>query len=416
MWTIAQQENDESVPPRIPDRERFIGSCHTEWWECEPGIAFISTTGGTVDDRQFAEALLRTELATVGIRQAAFTVDPTEDFRKTADWNEIQNKAMRLIQSGNVTLHRNGYNNIVATVVGDHGTYQSEISRDDPSSRTITQWTCDCPWDQYAFQRTRQWKKYEARPCAHVLATYWKGLSTPLDEDVDPTKQQIGPGQAMPGGRGQGDPMEQGPMGIGSPNVVFNPDGTMSPRTPPGQEMMPGMGQPQLPTQPLVPGMQGVAPGMNPQQMQMQYAQPAQNPLIPPFPGAPPEPMPTSVPGGTPGPYPANPMQQGGTLSRVIHVGKAGDTFLPDTSARVEEDTMGQSEGREGATDAGQWMNVPKGTNVVVVYQDPNTGWVECLMPLKGGRMTSYHVRFFIEPEKLTPLPNRQYTPFQNPK
>ena len=49
-------------------------------------------------------------------------------------------------------------------------------------------------------------------------------------------------------------------------------------------------------------------------------------------------------------------------------------------------------------------MEIPKGANVEVVYQDPSTGWVEVRYPLKGGPMTSYHVECFVEPEKLSPL------------
>lgn len=409
-WSIKNPESAGVNLPTLPAKHVMLGLTEGRWFETEPGVAFIQTVGGTVDDRWLLEGLMKARLASVGIRQATYSMDPTPDFQKTAHWTDIMAKAKRLIQSGNVQLLRNGYNNIVAHVVGDHGEYTAEISRDDPNSRAITQWTCECPWDQYAFQRTRQWKKYEARPCAHVLAAFWKSLSTPLDEDLTPSQADgMGTGQALPGGGGQGGPQAQpSPMGGPFDGGTFNPDGSqqLDPSQPP---MMPGMGAPT----PLA------APGYDPSQAApppQMMAPPGQQSIIPPFPMDQSQmQMPVSVPGGRPGPYPANPLQQGGTLSHVIHVGKASDEFLPDTSARVEEDTMGKSEGREGATDAGQWMDIPKGTNVVVVHQDKTTGWVECLMPLKGGAMTSYHVRFFIEPEKLTPL-NRPYTPFQNPK
>jgi hypothetical protein len=169
-------------------------------------------------------------------------------------------KAKRLIQTGNVTLLRNGYNTIVANVIGDHGQYQSEISRDDPQSRAITQWTCECPWDQFAFQRTRQWKKYEARPCAHVLAAFWKSQSAPLDEDVNP--------------------------GFGIGQMPTAPPGSPSPFG-----MMPGMGQgmegpappapPENMTMPIQPQQQGP---LMPSQMPPYMQPPAENPAIPPYP------------------------------------------------------------------------------------------------------------------------------------
>jgi hypothetical protein len=70
----------------------------------------------------------------------------------------------------------------------------------------MTQWQCECPWDQYAWQRTRQWKKYEGRPCAHVLATWWASKMAPLDEDAHPGNQQSLFGMPSTPGGGQGSP------------------------------------------------------------------------------------------------------------------------------------------------------------------------------------------------------------------
>lgn len=310
---------------------------------------------------------------------------------KTSTWNDIMAKAQRLLQQGKVTLLRNGYNTIVAHVIGDHGEYQSEIARDDPNSRAITQWTCECPWDQFAFQRTRQWKKYEARPCAHVLAAFWLSQKTPLDDD------------RMPGPPGQMPPGPQTPVPV-------------SPFNQPGTGMMPGMGEGMMGQMPVQPP-QTMTPGI-PQYAQPQFAQPqpsqsyplmappGENNVIPPYPleGAGEQgQMPVSIPGGRPGPYPANPIQQPGTFS---HVAGANDQFANSDMARIEEDTMGQSVGRDGAVDAGQWVDVPKNSIGEVMGQDPTTGWVEINFPLKGGPMTSYHVQCFVEPEKLTPMPN----------
>jgi hypothetical protein len=344
----------------------------------------------------------------------------SSSIQKTADWTDIMEKAKRLIQSGNVMLLRNGYNNVVAHVVGDHGEYQSEISRDDPNSRVITQWTCECPWDQFAFQRTRKWKKYEARPCAHVLATYWKSLGTPLDEQLDQSQiENMGTGQKLPGGPGiQGPPPGStfGPSGAPVEQAGTPIEQAYQPSLPVQQQ--PGMGwSGQMPNMPqgMMPGMVPNPTTMAPSQLPPLMAPPGDNQVIPPYPMNPEQlQLPVSVPGGRPGPYPANPLQQPGTLSHVIKVA-AETEFVQGMAARINEATLGQSEGREGATDAGQWMEIPRNAQVEVVYQDPSTGWVEVLYPLKGGLMTSYHIRCFVEPEKLTPNPGAP-SPFQNPK
>jgi hypothetical protein len=176
------------------------------------------------------------------IERRSFELDRVAKMRHEASWPDVMAKAKRMIQDGRVTLHRNGYNNIVATVIGDHGVYQPEISRDDPNSRAISQWTCECDWDQYAWGRTRQWKKYEGRPCSHVLATYWKALSTPLDEDAQGTAPT--PGQAAPV-----DPMAQ-------QQQLFDPASTMPAPAPPmpGQPVPVGMGYD--PTSPVPATMQ----------------------------------------------------------------------------------------------------------------------------------------------------------------
>lgn len=651
-WQV--KDADLSPPAPLPARERILGSVEVKWDEVNPGVAFITTAGGCVDDRWLAYAVVREELNSVGIRIAQFSIDPpliahttTQVLepknasiqlydsivanRKTAAWPDIMAKAKRLIQSGNVTLLRNGYNTVVAHVIGDHGEYQCEISRDDPTSRAITQWTCECPWDQFAFQRTREWKKYEGRPCAHVLAAYWKSLATPLDEDVAPG-QEGRPGMPMAPGvpRSFSPVMQPGPsvmtpqQGIEQgyqPSLPMqgNPGGEAVPM--PGQDQtfegpyMQGMGMPPTSPMPMAP-----PPSMMPPLM----APPGESGIIPPQPmGMEQMQLPVSVPGGRPGPYPANPIQQPGTfssvplqsdanpsiintngrsqgtqsasrlrsgrastrpsngrvrgtargyglresvveqppggyetapigepwfptmqhaigankaglaqfgqtnhqllrpevlegalgraqnywhyegdmhkaaaalahgvgqaqafedgnkrtaywlthmflhkngyahlapnddtelanhligygegthgmadtvnmlhtrdpiepgnpknipgtLARIYLVGGANDMFVQGMRARLNETTLGQSEGREGATDAGQWMEVPKNSMVEVRDQDKTTGWVEIIYPLKGGPMTSYHIRCFVEPEKLSPMGGP--SPFQNPR
>ncbi len=312
-------------PARLPRIQR-VGTVDTSWFETEPGIVFINAVGGnSPDDRRFARLFVTNQLKAHGFKLAQYDID-TPFFEKRAAWSDIMEKAQRLRGNGQVQLLRNGYDVVVGQVQGDHGTYQTEIAREDPNSRSITQWQCECPWDQYAWQRTRQWKKYEGRPCAHVLATFWESQRTPLDEDIHPAQQaQPGAGApvGMPGAQMNLFNMAPGPAPAPGGTPMMPPQGTMAP---------PGM-YPQPPIPGAVPmTAQGV---------------PVNDPgLIPPFPGAPPpEPidphtLPVSVPGGYP-PTPHNPVQYpGGTFSSVEgwHLAKLTDKQLMDLSQGLESD------------------------------------------------------------------------------
>lgn len=104
-------------------------------------------------------------------------------------WPKIMAKAQRLRQEGKVQLQTNQEQYVSGTVQGDNGTYQPQLWRDNPGSQKISAWQCTCPWFDYAFGRTRQWKKLEGRPCAHLLALYWEGLSQPIDSQEAPEQQ-----------------------------------------------------------------------------------------------------------------------------------------------------------------------------------------------------------------------------------
>lgn len=145
--------------------------------------------------------------------------------RKFADWTDIMEKAKRLINDNQVNLTNNEPNHINGVVQGDHGTYNTEIWRDDPNSRAITQWDCDCPWSTYSWGRTRQWKKFEGRPCAHTLALFWQALRNPVTPDQDgmtPVPPAVGP---QPGLQAPMSPVETQPQ----------IPGPMSPAGPPPQ-------------------------------------------------------------------------------------------------------------------------------------------------------------------------------------
>lgn len=391
-----------------PDQLQRIGATDVTWFENAPSSAVIICTGGTIDERNLGEWIVRQQLEAIGYRQARFTFDPDPEMRKTAAWTDIMAKAKRLMQSGNVQMLRNGWNAIAAHVVGDHGEYNCEISRDDPNSRVITQWTCECPWDQYAFQRTRQWKKFEGRPCAHVLAAYWTSLGTPLD-DHDPSEHgALPPGQkaAPPPAPGGPSPIDTKQPGIGDTQQTIEDAGKPL-QAPPGAGMTPQegipIGSPPSQSAPFT------APDIAQQQMQMLMQNQG---VIPPFPMAPPPPpvpMPSSEPGGRPGPYSGNPLQQSWTFSKVTDVTSAkGDIFRNSDMVRINVAEYGTMEGpTPGKNGDGQFREIPKNSIGEVLGQDSTTGWVDVIFPIHDtGPLQPFHIRAWIEPEKLNAMPN----------
>jgi hypothetical protein len=353
--------------------------------ELDPGVAHVWATGGSLEDRRLAEQSLVARLAQRGIERAVFTFDPEH---KTADWNDIMNKARRLIDSGHVHMVRNGYNNIVSHVWGDHGDYDVEIGRDDPNSRAITSWTCDCPWDQFAWQRTRQWKKYEGRPCAHVLATFWQSQMLPIDEEGTPGMNAL---KTSP------DQMQL-PFQFGPTDMPADPGAPVQgPAESPGLLNYP-QGQPAPPAgapQPAAPSVLPPFPGE-----QMQLVPPGQTPMGQPIvPGTT-----VSLPGARQ-PTPFNPTQNPSTYSKVAA------EFNNSDMVQLLEEEYGVAEGKSEAHGAGRPTLIPKGSIGEVLGQDPTMGWVDCIFvePMaNAGPMEPYHVRAWIEPSNLKSRPDIQ--------
>lgn len=374
-WMITAAEDQKSLThgllddllsrPCVPSRVSNVGPVEVEWSEIDPGVIFLISSGGSPEDRYLAESIIATRLAQHGYERAEFTFDRQH---KLADWNDIMMKAKRLINSGNVTILRNGFNNIVADVKGDHGEYQTEIGRDDPNSRAITTWQCDCPWDQFAWQRTRQWKKYEGRPCAHVLATFWQAQSTPIDEEVDPS--QIPPGQKGFAPQTPGD-ITQLPLGL----PAAPPSGVPAPAPSAGPDILPPF------------------PGE-----QMQLFPPGTTPVQ-----SPPPPGTTVSEPGARQPTPFNPIQNPSTYSKVAA------EFNNSDMVRIEEDEWGVAVGKSDAHGNGRPTLIPKGSIGEVMGQDPTTGWVDVIFAgpqAEAGKLEPYHVQAFLEPRQLTPMPN----------
>lgn len=277
----------------LPAAEQAIGPVEVRWDRVGNNSAFIQAVGGTHDDRLFCRSLIAAQLEAHGLKEATYSFDD-DAFRKTADWNDIMAKAKRLIQSGNVRILRNGIQNVVAWVKGDHGEYQPEIFRQDPNSQAITGSDCGCNWGEFQNQpRTRQWKKYQDRPCAHILAAHWLSQATPIDEDQQPQAEQPS---------------------------LFNQPPAQAPAIPPdpGQGAPPAVQSPAMPGGGAQPGLPGIAP-QAPQEGVQGPQGPSPRDVLPQFPMADIEQQnPASTP-GLRGPTPTNPINYpagpGGTFS-----------------------------------------------------------------------------------------------------
>lgn len=165
---------------------------------------------------------------------------------KTADWSEIMDKAQQLRQENAVQITQNGAQHVEGLVASQSEpgvTYQTSFEREDPNSQAITQWTCTCPWGEVSWGRTRQWKKFEGRPCKHLLALYWNSLSTPVSEDRPEAQGQgqlfnpqdfmppLVPGTTTPTPTPQ--PQMQAPPGTPQGVMPIPPTGIQAPAPPP---------------------------------------------------------------------------------------------------------------------------------------------------------------------------------------
>ncbi len=245
----------------------------------------------------------------------------------------------------------------------------------------------NCKWDQFAWQRTRQWKKYEGRCCSHVLATYWQGLGTPFDED-------IGPGAEPQGGGEGGPPAENGaPAQEAQPSPFGQVPGGGTGMVPPAGT--PGPAKPGMPNQVApTPEPAGPVPGQAPEP----------NPLIPQYPHDPalqPAINPVSVPGQKPQ-TPLNPVQSpGGTFSHV-----AAQQFQNGEMVRLKQADFGQTVG----LNSGETVEVPANSIGEVLGTDP-LGLVNVYFAgpqAEAGKLEPHGVTLWCWPKDLYPAPNVQ--------
>lgn len=266
--------------------------------------------------------LLEADIRELLLPEVHMSFEKFASLQMMSAWTDIVAKAKRLVQSGQVTILRNASQHVMSHVIGDHGEYNCEISRSDPNSQIIEQWMCQCPWAQYAFDRTRKWKKLEGRVCSHVLASYWKAKSVPLDTtdagspgDMSPQT----PGQRQgPAGPGQqpipGLPPEHPDMQDTMNDTNFVPHDPNSPNPGAPDYVPPSTSDIVNPAPPQSPFSQVPPPG-TPQIEQLHLFDVT---LPPGAQGLPPQ-SPVSIPGGRP-PTPTSPVQLPGTFSRYIPV------------------------------------------------------------------------------------------------
>lgn len=136
--------------------------------------------------------IMEPEPEATGPSGPGFPPPHASSIQKFAEWEDVMEKAQKIRQMPDgVQITVNEPDHVIGKVHSgtNDGTYDTEIWRDDPNSQAITMWDCSCPWSQYSWGRTRQWKRYEGRPCAHTLALFWQAQQTP---------PAAGQGQAAP--------------------------------------------------------------------------------------------------------------------------------------------------------------------------------------------------------------------------
>lgn len=245
-----------SIQP-LPPRKQVIGKTTVSWWEGKPGDVFVMSEGGTPKDEVLAEQIVASQLSQFGYKRAnlhfaeiAEPLDVLDREREGVDqqgldrkkhdqvvdrqdnWNQLVEKAKRLVNAGNVTVVTNEPDYVFGRVIGDHGDYQCTIKRKNPEEPMITGWKCTCPWNQFAWNRSRQWKVYEGRPCSHILALYYTSKLTPI------TGEEL-PEQPAP---------ELAPAPVGAPSPFATP-----PFAPGGEAGGPGMPGGEVPSVPEGP-------------------------------------------------------------------------------------------------------------------------------------------------------------------
>ena len=155
---------------------------------------------------------------------------------RTAAWKDVRKKALRLKREGHVTVKDMSPSSIMASVVGDHGTYDVTVlkgaSINGINSSQIANWHCACEWGRWAFRRKYT---YVGRLCSHAYASYltmqssaMKGKGRPRRPGpadtiiVDrPARDRELPSFVFASGRRTADALQNGPERL-TPDMVVN--------------------------------------------------------------------------------------------------------------------------------------------------------------------------------------------------
>src|SRR5271169_4397658 len=115
-WTITATQDEDSWfedylrsyigsdLPHLPPHTTKVGATAATWVEPQPGFYTLELTGGTHDDQWFAERYMGEMLEQHGLERQMFTFTHEH---KTADYSDVESKAVRLIQSGKVHVQAN---------------------------------------------------------------------------------------------------------------------------------------------------------------------------------------------------------------------------------------------------------------------------------------------------------------------
>jgi LysM repeat protein len=154
---------------------------------------------------------------------------------RTAAWKDVRAKAMRLKTSGAVHVKDIAPSRIMASVDGDHGTYDVTILKGASyGDQSIANWHCGCEWGKWAFKRKFT---YVGRLCSHAYASYLTMQSAALKDQARGTRPSRGPSDMvivkrkqkdrylptfqMAAGRRTADNLQNGPQRL-TPDMVVN--------------------------------------------------------------------------------------------------------------------------------------------------------------------------------------------------
>lgn len=187
------------------------------------GSHAASGRGGLSDnDFDHAYSLMEDDAHDVGarhasIQRAAFrsyeTILNNDSMIREAAWADVRKKASRLFRGGMVTVKKITPREIFASVVGDNGTYDTQVHRKNAFGQGVTWWDCDCAWGKHAYLRQRT---FIGRMCSHAFATYTAMQSKVVPEKKTKTinrtveRHSLAASDVWPGAGSGEDPKEYG--------------------------------------------------------------------------------------------------------------------------------------------------------------------------------------------------------------